>query len=247
MNKKHFGKFFSCIFAITLLVTSAARAAPMFDIIVLMDGSGSITNNDYELQKSALSHLFGSFTIGATDNQFGLIEYSTAVQPQIGLSGSGLDLGNALASTFQSFGQTNIGGAFAGAGDELDANARGGLVQRVVLLLTDGETNESSGLPINPVSYAFNEADNLKNNDALIFTLGFGASVNTDNLLGFSSGADFSYLAADFGGGIAAIDEIVLQLNSLSGPASSVDAPPAIYLLSMGLAGLAWRRRRRVV
>lgn len=246
MNKQRFSKLLASLFVASLLVTSVARAAPLLDIVVLMDGSGSISVSDFEEQRSAVSHLFDSFTIGATDTRFSLFEYSTSVTQQIGLSGSALAVNSALAGSSQSYGQTNHGGAFAAASAELDANARAFPVHKVVLLLTDGETNEPVGGPGDPLVYAYAEAENLKSNGALIFTLGFGSEVDPADLADFSSGEDYSFLADDFEGGITAIDEIVLKLNSLEGSASAVDAPPAIYLLSMGLLGLMMRRRRRV-
>ncbi len=245
MNSNYINKLLAGLFVSLLLATSVARAAPILDVIVLMDGSGSIDAAEYELQKDAVAHLFDSFTISPTETRFGLITYSTDVVSRSGLSGSALALDSALGSASQSYGQTNHGGALAAAATELDANARGGEVQKVVILLTDGEANRPDGGPLDPLTYAVLEANNLKNNEALIFTLGFGSLVDGDDLSDLSSGPDYNYLVDDFDGGIGAIDDIVAQLNSLSGPAPSVDSPPAMYLLSLGLLGLAMRRRRR--
>jgi hypothetical protein len=53
---------------ILLPTTGELRAAPMFDIMVLFDGSGSINPSDYEDQRSTEQHLLNNLTSGPTAN-----------------------------------------------------------------------------------------------------------------------------------------------------------------------------------
>jgi uncharacterized protein YegL len=141
-------KFFTPLF-ILLLTTGGLHAAPMFNIMVLFDGSGSINPSDYEDQRGAEQHLLNSLTISPTDNQLGIVQFGTNVILESGLSGNGANLATALSKMFQSGGQTNHADAFTTAHDELTLNARSGGGQSVVILLTDGTPNEPSGS--NPV------------------------------------------------------------------------------------------------
>jgi hypothetical protein len=118
-------KFFTPLF-ILLLTTGGLHAAPMFNIMVLFDGSGSINPSDYEDQRGAEQHLLNSLTISPTDNQLGIVQFGTNVILESGLSGNGANLATALSKMFQSGGQTNHADAFTTAHDELTLNARSG-------------------------------------------------------------------------------------------------------------------------
>jgi hypothetical protein len=56
-----------------------------FDLIGIMDASGSITHSDYDVQKNSLKDLVGSYTIGEHFVSFGLIVFSDNSLPLFGL------------------------------------------------------------------------------------------------------------------------------------------------------------------
>ncbi len=235
-----------CLLMFTLVLTPSLKAAPMLDIVVLMDSSGSLTDPDYLEQKAVVAHLFDSFTIGASDTQFSLIQFATLVQTEIGLSGSGTALNNALSNSFQLYGQTNHGGAFAAAAGELASNGRGGSVQEVVILMTDGQANEPTGGP-GPINFAIAEALSLKSSGALLFSVGFGTSIDMSTLELYASNptSDFTYLVDEFTDGIAVMDDIAAYLNGLPGPTATVYEPASVPMLLIGLLVLCSIQSRR--
>jgi hypothetical protein len=223
------------------LAAPGVRAAPLFDIMVLFDGSGSISNSDYEDQRSLGQYLFNSLTVSPTDNQFGIVQFSTGVTLESGLNGNAASLTNALNNMNQSFGQTNHADAFTTAHNELTVNGRAG-AQQVVILLTDGNANEPGG---NPLLDAFNAAEALKNDGALVFGMGFGNNVDIANIEFYTSAPsdDHAFHVQDFSDGVGAIDSIVAELNSLPSP-PEIPAPGAVIIF--GIAALSLMRQRAV-
>jgi len=228
---------------ILLLTTGGLRAAPMFDIMVLFDGSGSITPSDYEDQRSAGQHLLNSLTISPTDNQFGIVQFGTNVILESGLSGNGANLATALSNMFQLGGQTNHADAFTTAHNELTLNARSG-VQSVVILLTDGTPNEPSGG--NPVIDAINAANALKNDGVLIYGIGVGGQVDVSDIEFYTSGptANTAFHVDNFSDATTAINSIVSDLNAMS-PPPAVSEPGPLAVMVFGLGTLVMIRRRR--
>lgn len=235
-------KFFATL-VILLFAAPGLRAAPLFDIMVLFDGSGSITNSDYEDQRSLGQYLFNSLTISPTDNQFGIVQFSTGVTLESGLNSSAASLTTALNNMNQSLGQTNHASAFTTAHNELTLNGRGGNVQQVVILMTDGVANEPAG---NPILDAINAANALKNDGALVFALGFGNGVQLSDLQDYISSpiGNHAFGFNDFSDGFAGIDAIVAELNSLETP-PAVSEPGPLAVMVFGLGTLVMIRRRR--
>lgn len=245
LHRRFFRRLLTLIaLMIPLSLVSTAQASPLLDVVVLMDASSSLGPVDYLDQKNLVAQFYNSFTVGANANRFGLVQFGTSVQVVSGLSGDSLALQNDLNAAVQLEGNTNHGGALAMANTLLSTQGRGGDVQQVVVLLTDGNPNVSSGGHPNPAIDALLQADQLKNQGALVFTVGIGFGVDPGLLGAYASGPTASTVVSDFSGGSIAIDAVVDELNALPDPiAVTVDAPTPLGLMLLGLGILGWQRR----
>lgn len=243
-------KYFSkCLIAVVmtlpLLASHAAKAAPMFDIMVIMDNSSSLDAMDFATQKDIVQNMFDSFAIGPADTRFGIVSYATGGQLTMGLTDNAAQLNNALANANQLYGQTNHALALQIAKDQLGAPNPPGRpdngVTDIVVLLTDGISNQGPS----PVLSAIQVAEQLKAAGAYVFTFGFGGAINESDLRSYSSSPadDFAFTASDFDSGFAAMNDIIYQINQL-GTVASVDAPAPLSLLLLGLAGIFLCRAR---
>lgn len=236
---KYFAKcLIAVVMALPLLASQAVKAAPMLDIVVIMDNSSSLTNVDFSTQKDIVQNLFNTFAIGPTDTRFGIVSYATGVQLTAGLSDNAAQLNSALQNANQIFGQSNHTAAFEMAKGQLDAPNPAYRpdheVTDIVIMLTDGVSNQGSS----PVVEALVAANELKAAGAYVFTLGFGGIIDEQTLRDYSSAPadDFAFVAADFDSGFAEMNHIIDEINRLT--AANVDAPTPVSLLLLGLIGL---------
>ena len=229
--------------AILALGAPALRAAPLFDVMVLIDGSGSVSVPDYETQMTAVQQFLDGFAIGNSANRFGLVQFGNSASLVSGLSGDAAQLSNARSSVVQDLGQTNHAAAFGTAANEFALNGRTG-VQQVVVMLTDGNPNVPT--PGNPLAAAIAAADDLKTDGALVFAVGIGNFIDPSTLELYASApsADYAFSIADFSGLGGALADVGGSLNSISGPEASVPAPASLAIAGFGLAALAFARRR---
>ena len=221
----------------------AVRAAPLFDVMVLIDGSGSVSAPDYETQRTAVQQFLDGFAIGNSANRFGLVQFGNSASLVSGLSGDATQLSNALSSMVQDLGQTNHAAAFGAAASEFALNGRTG-VQQVVVMLTDGNPNEpTSG---NPLADAIAAADALKTDGALVYAIGIGNFVSPATLELYASApsGDYTFSVADFSGLGGALADVAGSLNSIADPEVAVPAPATLAIAGFGLAALAFARRR---
>lgn len=233
------------------LAAPGVRAAPLLDIMLLLDSSGSISDPDYANQQDWGQQVIDKFAPTGAGTHMGLITYATSVFLRSGLTGDAVAVGNALSGANQQLGQTNHGGAFEAAANEFDTNGRAG-VQQVVIFLSDGRANEPLGQPQDPVSYAIDQATALKADGALIFGIGIGSAIGLDDLANYvSAPTDASgFLLDDFSdqaGFTSALNSIFADVEGFMGPppVAEVSAPASLAFLGLGMAALAVTRRRR--
>jgi len=124
-----------------LLVNRSYAADEGLDLVVLVDGSISISQPDFELQRRYVTDILNSCITG-TDTRAAVIEYSTSVVDVIGLTS---DLGAAraaVAAMARSAGDTNAHLALQRASAILQASGR--LAPQAVVMLTDGDATDST-------------------------------------------------------------------------------------------------------
>ena len=246
MLRRFFAPLFAVVLSVSVFQATTVRAAPLLDIMVLVDGSGSVSNSDYETQRAAVQNLFDSFTIGAADTKFGLVQFSTGATLLSGLSDNPAALQNTLASMTQDFGQTNHGDAFQLANTELSNNGRAG-ARQAVIILTDGVANEPFGGGVNPLVHALNAANALEANTIEIFGVGIGADIALGDIETYvGSTGDYAFHVSDHDNLQAALDIIIadLQATDAEPPETQVSAPAPLALFGLGLGALALYRRR---
>lgn len=251
-------RLFAVLISVSIFTATGARAAPLLDVIFVLDGSGSISAADYQTQIDATKGYISTLQNGVpgidrdpgppvapdllgADLNVGLVQFSTNAVLDLGLTGNLAAANSALDAMSQQFGQTNHAAAFALAASELSANGRAG-AQQAIVLVTDGEANQPGG---NPLIAAISAADGAKSDGILIFTIGVGNDVDLFHLAAYSSGPDFVAGINDYD----ALDTVTSQIAEtllIEETAVSVDGPAPLALLGLGIAVMTCLRRRSI-
>lgn len=165
----------------------------VFDLMVVMDGSGSIDPADFDLQKQFVNELVSSFNVSANFAHFGVVQFSSQNEGrvEIGLSDDPVAITTAVTNIVQISGLTDIEEGLTLANSEIVTAGRPG-VPSVIVLLTDGQHNEG-GDPIVT-------ANNIKAQGTMIFSVGVGSGVDITELNAIASDPDteFVFLAQNF-------------------------------------------------
>lgn len=165
----------------------------VFDLMVVMDGSGSIDAPDFELQKQFVNELVSSFNVSPNFAHIGVVQFSSHMSGrlEIGLSDDPTAITNTVTNIVQLGGTTDIAEGLTIANDEIVTSGRSG-VPKVIVLLTDGQHNE----PGDPVAIA----DDIKAQGTMIFSIGVGSGIDIAELNAIASDPDseFVYVAQDF-------------------------------------------------
>lgn len=233
--------------AATLLfaVAGKASAAPIpVSLILAIDASGSISNADYALQRTAYASVLNSSLI-TTDGKIaiGVVEFGLNVETVFNLTvidseatkASLVAAITAMNRTGINTGATSIGLAIQAALNMLQNGPDGTPDNWVIDVSTDGANNAGSIGPVLAVENA-NAADTVVN------CLGVGPSANC----GFMNAQDnldlggFSILAPNF-----AAFERALTLKIAQETGQPLPEPTLLTLAGLGLVGMLARRRTR--
>ncbi|XP_023203414.1 collagen alpha-1(XII) chain-like isoform X2 [Xiphophorus maculatus] len=147
------------------------------DIVMLVDGSESISNREFCTMKAFISQVVQNLPIGPNQVQIGLTQFSTyskteldlnshnnnqtllqaidAIQHMKGLTNTGRGLDHVLKHNFQ-----------PGAGMRPDSKKK-------VVLITDGESTDKTEIP----------AQNLKDSGIEIYVIGVGSHVHSQHVI----------------------------------------------------------------
>lgn len=141
-------RLMAMVFIITLLaavsgvfINQSYAADEGLDLVVLVDGSNSISEPDFELQRRYVLDILNSCITGA-DTRAAVIEYSTSVTDVSGLTA---DLGAVQGSVgvmTQSDGSTNTHLALQRASAILQASGR--TAPQAVVMLSDGDASDQA-------------------------------------------------------------------------------------------------------
>ncbi|MDH6368109.1 MULTISPECIES: vWA domain-containing protein [unclassified Breznakia] len=164
------------------------------NVIFIMDKSGSMAGAPYTSAKAGANdfakalltdqRLAGRVSIRAVE--FSHSAYKITDNPitnisQITDANGNITFSNIFGSTG---GTTNVGAAFAAAKSYMDPSR-----DNFVVLLCDGVTNEGGGGGLSPHKYAEQQANDLKNNGATIYSIGYNQTSDTGikNLKAYAS------------------------------------------------------------
>lgn len=218
---------------------SEAHAVPEISLGLALDFSGSIDEDEFDLQKSAYANAIQSViptdgTVGISVTAFAegalLIRPFAEIDSEVAKQDlvdffNDLDADNRGIDT----GSTAIGEGIEVAAASLQLSL--GSVRTLIDVTTDGQNN----LGVDPVTAA-QDVVNAENITA-VNALGIG----TGTAPGFNFGTDsFSLVVADF----AALEGALTE--KLEREVNGIPEPATIALLAVGLAGVGFAARRRL-
>jgi len=241
------------------MVKSAALAAPLvcagygadaapLELALLIDGSGSISSSDFDLQIDAYESIFNDnfFTNIVSPSIYtevfvGAWQFSTGVsfigEQSITSDAEAQTFATALGGTTQISGLTNIGQALLDANTWFDTNAAQGDNDRVVDVSTDGSPT-AGGSGESDTQFALNAADAVRADGGSVNAIGVG-SVSQVFLNNLTTPGGFFVTADNFGEFEAALaDKITREVQG----GNPVPAPTPLLLLCIGLLGLGLSR-----
>lgn len=181
------------IVAALLVLAGAALVAPphraaaqtgcasTLDLMLVIDGSESISWSEFDQMQSFISELVGQFAVSPDDGHVGIVQFSGEGQGRVEIALSG-DAGAVQAATLnmeQIVGVTDIQEGIALGQGQLTLSGRAG-VPHVLVLLTDGEHNQ----PGDPIA----EAELARSLGTEIFAIGIGDGTKIDQLNAIVSG-----------------------------------------------------------
>ncbi|MCB9437671.1 MAG: PD40 domain-containing protein [Anaerolineales bacterium] len=171
------------------LTSQSAQSGCSMDLMLVLDGSGSISPPDFEIMKQFVDLMLSQFTIGPRDANVGVIQFSTTASLYLGLTDDP-DKAHASIANMTQFGEsTNIAAAIDLAQDQFITRRAG--IPRVIVVLTDGRHNESG----NPVA----QADIARAAGTAIFGIAVG-DIDFNELIDISGGDQNVFLVSGFQG-----------------------------------------------
>lgn len=159
------------------------------DLMLVLDGSGSISTLDFFNMQEFLRQMIAAFEIGPRDANIGVIQFSTTAELYLSLSADRDEI-NSTIDTMTQFGDsTNIAAGIDLAQAQFQTRRAG--IPRVIMVLTDGEHNEAG----NPIV----QADIARAQGTAVFGIAVG-SVNFNELIDISGGEQNVFTVSSFNG-----------------------------------------------
>ncbi|XP_011674027.2 sushi, von Willebrand factor type A, EGF and pentraxin domain-containing protein 1 [Strongylocentrotus purpuratus] len=170
---------------------------PVSELVFILDSSGSVAQSDFIISVEFLKFASKIISVSASTTRVAVISYSSCNQIHIRVNyisspenKNKCTFDNDLTSVNYHPGGTCTAGALEAAGRDVLSHGRPG-AQRVVMLLTDGASNDGGPPHAN--------AQKLKSEGVKIFTIGIG-SIKLSELNAIATSVDeYVYILADFG------------------------------------------------
>jgi hypothetical protein len=184
------------------------------DLMLVVDGSGSIFAHDFRTMQGFSQDLAGSFVISPEGAHVGVAQFSGEGQGRLeaGLSSDAAAVKSAIDSMAQIEGFTDIQEGIQLGQAEMAAHSRAG-VPHIMVVLTDGQ---QEGAPGDPVA----EAQSARNAGTEIFAIGVGGGPNLDQLNAIASDPDAGHVFSveDFDGLASVLNQLVANTCPPSTP-----------------------------
>lgn len=149
------------------------------DVVVVLDGSGSIRSADWRTALAFTNQIVDAFTVAADQVELAVVQFSSFVRTVVGLSDDPAAIKAKVSREHQMGDMTNTYKGFQQAKSILDTQGRAGTKGKIVILLTDGAQDD--GLP------AKIEAVALQNEGVEIFGVGVGHAIDKRELTSWVS------------------------------------------------------------
>lgn len=249
--------------ALALTVAAPAKAVPVdAEILLLMDVSGSVNTTEYNLQKTGYKNAFESTAVhNALSNTTNgvavqLVQWSGATQQAVSVSWThltGAASANAFAASIDAMarsfsGSTGLGEAIS-VGSLMFGTETGGAAngfestRQVIDVSGDGADNTGTISTAAGRTAALNAGVDVINGIAILGESGL-LSHYTNNVIGGTNGNGspaFVLTASTFGDFETAItNKLAAEITG-----TGIPEPGMIAIFGLGLAGLAYTRRRK--
>lgn len=168
------------------------------DLMLVLDGSGSIQSTDFQTMKAFVRQLAASFDIGPTGANIGIIQFADTAELYLPLSEDSDSVFAAIDGMTQFGNRTNIAAGIQLAQSQFVTRRSG--IPRVILVLTDGLHNMDG----NPIA----EADLARIDGTFIFGIAVGG-VDISELVSISNGPQNVIAVNTFDGLMVVLDVLV--------------------------------------
>ncbi|MFP4438515.1 MAG: VWA domain-containing protein [Chloroflexaceae bacterium] len=154
------------------------------DIMLVFDGSGSVSATDFEKMQSFGVRLVDGLEVSPSAANFGVVQFSSSVTTEIGLTDAADPVKSAINTMSKLGGGTNIDAGI----NEAQSEFNNGRIDapNVIVLLTDGQGSGTSA------------AGAAKNAKTTIICIGIGTGVNTAELEAIASSPGSVFTPGDF-------------------------------------------------
>ena len=226
------------VITMALLLTGFGAGAhgASTELVLAIDGSGSIVTSDWAMMLSGYAAAIANPSIVPQDGSvaLGVVQFSSSARVEIPIttitSGNVSALAASIASLSQMGFRTNISEGITVAETLLSDDFTG---NQIIDVSTDGCQTEGD---LSPLEAAMAAVDS--GNADTVNVIGIGQALDCD----FDYGVDsFSVDVDDFDGfGVAIADKIAREIDPM------VPAPGALLLANLGVGLLYWTQRRRI-
>ncbi|XP_019627188.1 PREDICTED: collagen alpha-3(VI) chain-like [Branchiostoma belcheri] len=164
----------------------------VLDLVFVLDGTGSVGEENFERIKAIVQKLVTNFNIGAGQTRVGIIQYANIQQMEISL-----DAYSDVDSLVEAIGNIGYIGGNTLTGQALDYTwkfgfspnngARTGVVQ-VAIVITDGVSDDEVSNP----------AQRMRKAQIVTYAVGIGSNLDNDQLLSIAGTAGNVVMLSDF-------------------------------------------------
>ena len=187
--------------------TSEELQNKTFDVMLVLDESGSISGSNFRLMKELCLDLLNHLT---EEDRIGVITFDDTVRTIIGLTDK-TEAASVISNLIQHDGTTALYDAINTGIDEVSSDS---ISTKVIIALTDGQDNESGTSLESATTKAINS-------NVIIYTIGVGSNVSQNDLTIIAESTHGQYYAAS-------------NFNELSGVFERIIADSDLYKDSDG-------------
>merc|ERR1719510_272734 len=170
------------------------------DLAFVVDGSGSIQQNGFDLSREFVSEVLDRFTVSSSDTRIGIVQFSSSAQTEVTFSEgeSAAFVHNALDSMNWMNSGTQTSNGIQHTKDNLFINARPDAT-KVMIVLTDGASGDNSQVGANLA-----RAEGIT-----MMSVGVGSGIQFNELQSIADKPEYVFTMNSF-------DELVAAVGSFS-------------------------------
>lgn len=125
----------------TVPITSTRSCSDTLDIMLVLDGSGSISSRDFQRIRDFASQIVNDLNVGTTTTHIGIVQFASTAQLEHSLSDDPTQVLSAIQNLQQLGTGTQIGAGITVAQSEIEGGGRADAIP-LIILLTDGISSD---------------------------------------------------------------------------------------------------------